>query len=334
MTEHNLTEELAGLLRIEPADARRLLGSLSGAMSAGLLQDGRLQVSGLGMFTVHHDPAMRQMHGSDAIYSPPHNKVVFIQDVSAKDGTIRIASQRMNLDRSESEQFTRALATLFAALVASGSPIDLQGFGILSKSEGANYTFQAAKGLDELLNSEYQGLQEISLSPDNPRSPDEKNKAVPGTKSRSNVMRMALSALLAVSALLALVIVVPAIRNGSLFNSGTAPASLSPPFRQAATLSPADSFLSEGASGDSRADDKVIVLEKGEFTIVLATFRTAKVALGELAKLKESGLKVFIWPVSDKGKKYYRLALGRYGSRNEAGAGGARRRPGSRTTPP
>ncbi|MBV5319647.1 MAG: HU family DNA-binding protein [Chlorobium phaeobacteroides] len=321
MTEHNLTEELAALLNVERAEAGRLLNGLSGAMSAELLQEGKLQLSGLGLFTVHHEPATRQMHGEEAIYCPPRNRVVFLPDLSANTGTLRIASQRMKLGKSDAERFSRALDSLFASSMASGRQIELQGFGMLSKSEGSSYTFHAATGLDELLNSEYQGLREIFLSPDKPPATDEKNSAIEQAAKRANTLRVTLLALMAVSGLLAVVMLMPAIRNSSFFVPAPAPVSLSLSVRQPVALSSADAFRNEGASGDSLAQDKVVVLEKGEFTIVLATFRTAKVALRESAKLKESGIDAFVWPVSDKGKKYYRLALGRYGSGNEAKAG-------------
>jgi len=53
-------------------------------------------------------------------------------------------------------------------------------------------------------------------------------------------------------------------------------------------------------------------LFKGDYAIVLATFKTEKGAHQQLVPLRSSGIKAFVWPSSMDGTKYFRLMTGRF----------------------
>jgi cell division septation protein DedD len=55
-------------------------------------------------------------------------------------------------------------------------------------------------------------------------------------------------------------------------------------------------------------------LVKGDFTIVLGTFRKEETALNESRRLRAGGVSAFVWPAMVNGTKYFRLATGKFSS--------------------
>ena len=63
-----------------------------------------------------------------------------------------------------------------------------------------------------------------------------------------------------------------------------------------------------------------LVLVKGDYAIVLATFETEKRAHQQITPLRSSGIKAFVWPTSMADTKYFRLMTGRFASYSAAAA--------------
>ena len=61
MINHDLIEELAGLLNVDTQESGRLLNAFFSAMVTGLLAERKLSVKGLGSFSVSHVPLKKKI---------------------------------------------------------------------------------------------------------------------------------------------------------------------------------------------------------------------------------------------------------------------------------
>ena len=162
--------------------------------------------------------------------------------------------------------------------------------------------------MEELLNREYQDLKEVIL----PQHEVERRER------RSPGFILPLSVVVLVGLLLAIV-------SGRLSWSTFSPSTVEPSksvasvvVRRTSVVAPPHSVpivypvTPTGGVADS------LVLVKGDYAIVLATFETEKRAHKELAPLRSSGINAFVWPTSMDGTKYFRVMTGRFANYSAA----------------
>ena len=111
MINHDLVEELSGLLDLDTQESGRFLNGFFTAMVTELLAVRKLAVKGLGLFSVVHVPLKKISDASGITYSPPCNRLTFDPKISRADDTARIAALRLKLNTAEAERLGRALAT-------------------------------------------------------------------------------------------------------------------------------------------------------------------------------------------------------------------------------
>jgi len=70
------------------------------------------------------------------------------------------------------------------------------------------------------------------------------------------------------------------------------------------------------------AEKKPVTVGKGEYTLVIASFRGRKTAEEEISRWVEAGYEGMISEKTVGGKKWYRLSIGRYESRKAAAKAG------------
>ena len=310
MKNHDLIEELSRLLDLDTQESGRLLNGFFTAMVTELLAVRKLAVKGLGSFTVVHVPLKKISNASGITYSPPSNRLTYDRNISRADDTARIASSRLMLNTAEAERLGRALATVFSRAVQQQREIRIPGLGRFSKEQGT-YGFIPERSLEELLNREYHNMDDVVL----PWHETEqvRKKLV---KSRYSI---ALSFLVFNGLLLAVyyygkpeaIVPVAAIphRESKI-------ATVVQKERVRVKPQPAESVTVKGLSGGVATDS--LVLEKGEYTIVLETFRSERTALEELARLHAEGITAYLWPAYLKKMKYYRLMTSKFADRDEA----------------
>ena len=68
------------------------------------------------------------------------------------------------------------------------------------------------------------------------------------------------------------------------------------------------------------AEADSIELEKGDYTIVLATYRLERTAIKERIPLRSAGITAYIWPAMLNGERCYRLMTGRFSGYSAAAA--------------
>ena len=311
MMNHELIEELAELLAVDRQEAGRMLNRFFSAMVSELLAVRKLAIRGVGSFAVMHLPLKKQSNASGTTYTPPSNKLAFDGAVSGADDTVRIAVSRMMMSPAEAERLGRSLATVFSNTVKLQRELRISGLGCFSLNDGV-YGFIPERSLEELLNREYQNLEEVILP---------LHDSSHGTKERKSHR-----AILPLAALTIGVLVLAALYYGK----PGARVSISTPQQVESRVTPAvhtervtardhahpivdAQGLSKGASADS------LVLEKGEYTIILETFQSEQTAQKELARLHAEGIIGYVWPVSANDVKYFRLMTGKYANRKGAG---------------
>ncbi|MEI7695372.1 MAG: HU family DNA-binding protein [Chlorobium sp.] len=304
MIKSDLTEELAGLLDMERQEAASLFNGFCGAMVAELLAFRRLSVKGLGSFYVAHVPATKKSAGATTIFAPPINKLRFESTLSSGDETLSLAVSRLSMSQGEAARFARTLATLFSSAMQHEKEILLNGLGRFALEEGA-YSFFPERTLEELLNREYQELKEVVL-PHHEQSGSEK-------RAFGSVVPITFVAVLAL---------LLALWYGKYSHSTKALPSKevkSPVVQPQTPAQPRIASVTTSAGAlASRSVADSLVLVKGDYAIVLATFESEKRALVELAPLRSAGINAFIWQASMDGMKYFRLMTGKFASREAA----------------
>lgn len=304
MMNLDLTEELAGLLAVERPEAGRLLDSFSGAMAGELLDSKKLTLGGIGSFSVAYVPSEKKEIASGIVYTPPRNRLVFDLRCSGGDDTLRLAVSRMSMSQDEALLFSRSLLTLLSGAFQQQREICLNGFGSFSLENGV-YGFFPDRSLEELLNREYLDLEELVLP---------LNDSTPGGRERKKI-----PAVLIVSSILSaalLFAVLYAWRPATLFSVGVQrpeiPAVTAVHDGTAIPDKPGQPVPPVGGALDS------VVLEKGDYTIVLATFKKEDTAIKELAAMRSKGITAFVWETSSGRVKYYRLVTGSFSGSSEA----------------
>ena len=305
MINRELTEELAVLLDLERPEAASLFNGFCGAMVAELLAFRKLSIKGLGSFYVTHVPASKRSNGSAIIFAPPVNKLRFESTLSGGDASLSLAVSRLSMNQAEAARFARTLATLFSASLQQEIAIHLHGLGRFALEDGA-YSFFPDRTLEELLNREYQDLKEVIL-------PQHKEE---GSERRSPGYILPLAVVVLVGLLLAIV-------YGPSSWSTFSPATVEPAKsvatvvdRSAAAVAPIPALTPPVPTAYPIKTPKGVadslVLVKGDYAIVLATFETEKRAHQQIASLRSSGIKAFVWPTSMDETKYFRLMTGRF----------------------
>ncbi|MEI7748687.1 MAG: SPOR domain-containing protein [Chlorobiaceae bacterium] len=313
MINRELTEELAVLLDLERQEAASLFNGFCGAMVAELLAFRKLSIKGLGSFYVTHVPASKRSSGSVMVFAPPLNKLRFESTLSGADASLSLAVSRLSMNQGEAAKFSRTLASLFSSALQQEKAIHLHGLGRFALEDGA-YSFFPDRTMEELLNREYQDLKEVIL----PQHEVERRER------RSPGYILPLAVVVLVGLLLAIV-------SGRLSWSTFSPSTVEPSKsvatvvdRSAGAVAPAPApppsvpkaypIKTPGGLTDS------LVLVKGDYAIVLATFETEKRAHQQITPLRSSGIKAFVWPTSMADTKYFRLMTGRFASYSAAAA--------------
>ncbi|NTU53378.1 MAG: SPOR domain-containing protein [Chlorobiaceae bacterium] len=289
---------LAGILGIEREEAQRRLDRFSGGMTAELLDRGRLSVDGLGLFSLIHEQPVREKTSSGTLYLPPRNGVIFEHRPERAGDSAAIASGRLDMEASEARRFAKALSAMFKQLGKGSGSVELRGFGSFTVTSG-RFQFLADPSLEELLNSLYGGLKSIvvqehqqpTLSPPIPGKP------------------------LSLKKVLLVVAAVSLLAGGGFLFQQIPRFDFDSPKREAASM-PGDQAPRDQASSAQLVPTSVsapadsVLLLKGRFTVVAATFSTRKVARQEMRRLSGIGHRIRIWPVRQDGIRYYRLVLG------------------------
>jgi len=310
MINHDLIEELSGLLDLDTQESGRFLNGFFTAMVTELLAVRKLAVKGLGSFTVVHVPLKKISDASGITYSPPCNRLTFDPKISRADDTARIAALRLKLNTTEAERLGRVLATVFSNAVRQQREIRINGLGRFSKEHGL-YGFFPERSIEELLNREYQNLEDVVL----PR-----NDSLQVRKESKRPQYSIPIALLFFACVLSALLYYG--KPEVIFSTSSRPHTenkvmplvhkeiVSGPEQPAVALN-AKALSAEGAT-DS------LVLEKGEYTIVLETFRLEQTALKERSRLQAEKVAAYVWPGSVNGIKYYRLMTGKFSNRAAA----------------
>ncbi len=306
MINHDLIEELAGLLNVDTQESGRLLNAFFSAMVTGLLAERKLSVKGLGSFSVSHVPLKKKNNASGITYTPPCNQLKYENRLSGADDTACIVTLRHLTNPSEVEPLARAFAQVFSNAFTQQREIRINGLGRFSKDQGA-YGFLPERSLEELLNREYQNLEEVVLPL------NETLQSSNGSKERKKSRyAIPLSVLFVLSLLVAYF----------YFDNPESKVSVPAPLYQESKLKPvvqkpqAEAVSLKELSGSSVADS--LVLQKGEYTIVLETFRMEQTALKEMNRLRSQEIVAYVWPGTLNREKYFRLMTGKFSNRDGA----------------
>ena len=310
MINHDLIEELAELLNVDSEESGSLLNAFFSGMVTALLAGRKLSVKGLGSFSVLHVPLKKQSDASGTTYTPPCNRLKYDSRLSGADDTARIVAMWSLMTPGEVKPIVRAFAKVFSQAFKQQREITINGFGRFSKDQGA-YGFLPERSLEEILNRDYQNLEDVVL-PLNDKSQDRKE---------SKPYRYAIP--------LALLFVLSLMAAYFYYVSPEAIVSIPAPVYQEKKLRPvvhqdqviiqkppAEAVPSKELSASSVADS--LVLEKEEFTIVLETFRMEQTALKEIDRLRSEKIPAYVWSGALNGQKYFRLMTGKFSTRDGA----------------
>ncbi|MGC8774547.1 MAG: SPOR domain-containing protein [Chlorobaculum sp.] len=315
MAGQTAADILAGLLGIGPDEAQHQLDRFSGGMTAELLDRKRLTVEGLGVFSVVHEQATRQTTSSGTRYQPPRDRVAFEARKERTGDAEGIATGRLGMDAREARRFAKALGETFEAAKEEPGRLELRGFGSFTLESGA-FRFQPEASLEALLNIGYGELKEIVI----PERAAEKEAQSAPVES-GGVKKIALF----VAAILILVSgwflyrqFVPGRFELSSAGSSTvtsAPASVVAN-AQLSSEAPENAAVAATPQNGSAADS--VILQKGRYTVIVATFSSKKSLRQEWGHLSELGHRLRFWPVKSGGDRYYRLVIGDFESRRAA----------------
>lgn len=308
MAGDTASEILAGILGIDQDDAKRRLDRFSAALTAELLDRGRLSVDGLGQFSVIHKETVRESTPDGTRYLPPRKTVLFDHRPQVQGESATIAARRLDMEAAEAKSFAQSLSRTVAEIGRKQGELLLRGFGSLTMSSG-KFRFQPDTSLEELLNIAYGGLSSIDI-----RQSPQVGEARPSSRKPEWMKRgVVLIVLLSLSVGGWILYRQFAPTESGVPNSAPSVGTVAP----GKVLPPEKAVLSGmNASHPAQADS--VLLLRGRYTVVAATFSTRKVARQELRRLTGLGHRVRIWPVRQDGVRYYRLVLGNFGSFREA----------------
>jgi len=294
MTLRNSNDSSASCDLGSPEPAGHYLSALSGAMAAELIEKKMVGVSGLGVFSVRHYPAERRSEKEGDVYHPPANRIMFEQSPVSPDEFADMLSRRMHLDASEARRLSEDFPALFARSMQEDEECRFPGFGRVYARHNA-LAFEADQSLAGILNSEYGNLDSIALSAAEP-------EIVSSRPMKAVLLPVVALMLIAVAYLF----LSPGVRHPKTDTSEQAPVI-------ARQIQP----VPEPGQDDSVAIPQrrqQVMLEEGEYSVVLGTFRKKETAERESGSFRFPETGVFIWPVTGKGERYYRLATGRFNS--------------------
>jgi nucleoid DNA-binding protein len=309
MTNQDCIEALARVLDVEMSEAHRLLNGFSSAMVAELLACGKLSIKGLGMFTVKHLPPVKKSTDSGSVYTPPCNKLQFDSRISGGDDTARIAVSRVAMSRGDAARFAQSLASFLGEAVQQQREILLNGFGRFFFEERL-CRFEPDLSLESILNRDYQDLHEVVVS--------SSHRAVSGSKRKYSPYILFFSAVV-------LALVGLAALYGRQIADIVSPSTLTftepvvaPVIPKVAVTAPRVKDVPHPAPPVKSSDENSVVLDKDDFTVVLATFHSEETALHEVRSMRLKGIISFVWPASLEGVKYYRITAGKFSNRPAA----------------
>jgi nucleoid DNA-binding protein len=299
MAAETAIETLARLLGASRDEAEQQLDRFAGGMTAELLERKRLSIDGLGLFSVVHQQAVREKTSSGTRYLPPGNRVVFDARKERAGDAERVATGRLEMEAHDARRFVKALVDMFEAVKSGSGRLELRGFGSFTMVSG-QFHFQPEASLEALLNIAYDGLKEIVI-PESRSAMEAKPLSDEPEGINKVVVFVATVSLLACGWFL--------YRQFSPGVFESLSGSRSPVTDTPAPVALNASLPSAVPETGSAAPDS-LMLQKGRYTVVAATFSSMKGARGEMLRLSERGLRVWFWPVRDDGKRYYRLVLG------------------------
>lgn len=291
MAAPDCTELLSGLLSIERGRAEALLSRFSAAVASSLLERGSVSVRGLGSFSIRYTPPERRAGEEGWVYAPPSNAIAWRRR-GGTDETPEMLRRRLRMEPDEARRAAAAFAKAFRAAMRGREGLVLPGFGRFGSAGKRSLGFRPEPGLLELANGDYHGLASISM-------------AAPVRRRRSALAGALLLVLVSFGAGFL------SVRFGAV---GGFPDPLRPALPPPAAMAPAP----PAPVPPPAPPEQGVLLEEGEFTIVLATFSQRGTALREQARLDSSGLRSALWPAWQDGRKYWRLRTGRYALRSEA----------------
>ncbi|NTV66933.1 MAG: sporulation protein [Chlorobaculum sp.] len=307
MAADTASDILARLLGTAPDEAQRQLDRFAGGMTAELLDRKRLTVDGLGLFSVVHEQATRQATSSGTRYLPPGDRVAFEARKDRVGDAERIATGRLGMEAGEARRFAKALGDMVDAVKKGPGRLELRGFGSFTLVSGA-FRFQPEASLEALLNIGYGGLKEIVI-PERQAEKQTQPKSVESGGLKKVALFVAAVSIFASGWFLYRQFATDGFDLSSVGNSAesvvVAPVVLNAP-------SPAKAPGIVPSSLDS------LILQKGRYTVIVATYNTQKVARQEMARLSGGGRRVMIWPVKSGGVRYYRLVTGDFETRPAA----------------
>lgn len=296
MSSKTGAELLSERLGTDTRQASLLLDRFAAGMAAVLLGSGRLAIEGLGAFSVAHDRAAWRATGNGTVFMPPKERIAFEFRQASQGDASRIAVERLGMDAGESAGFTKALVAVFSQLRTRGDGLELRGFGSFAAERGG-WTFTPDRGLEELLNGLYEGLDGIEM-------PD-RAVSVPG---KGNLLKAA-----GIGLAVFLLCVVGFFAWGRLPSFGGG--SPDPAGRNA---SAATAQAEAASTSQVPVQPDSVVLAKGRYTVIAATFSSLKTAKAEARRLSAIGHRIMVWPVRDDGRRYYRLVTGDFPKYSEA----------------
>ena len=314
MNNNDFVQELAKVLEVDVKESARILDIFFGAMRSELLATKKLSVKGLGSFTVKHLPLIKKSTVSSDIYTPPHNIIVFNNNVISYNNTRRIATACLLMNKSQSRRFARLLGAVFITATKRHKEFIVDGFGRFSFVSG-KYRFYPDASLAMLLNQEYYHLKEVVT----PRLANKNNLGVYIFVYLSPIFLL----------LFALFFF---LRGGSLEGIINLPSNMNQIFNNLNLLSnktvenklirtvdigpPAVS--SPDVSTNHSVNPDSLVLRQNGYTIVLETLSNSASVHNEVLRLRSQRILVFVWPGYKKGVKYYRLVTGSFSNRKTA----------------
>jgi len=303
MGSQTASEILAANLGTDRETAQHRLDAFSGVIIAELLEKGRLAVDGLGTFSVAHDGPSREMTPEGMRVLPPRNRLVFDVRSPGLADSLGIVTKRMGIETEAAKSLVLALARTFNHCRQQGVDLKLRGIGVFLTQRDGTWLFSPDAAIGELLNTAYHGLEAIAM-------PDGGGLAAGGVSNKLKSAALVLGVLLVC---LGGYLVFRASRsagsNQLLQTEISASASSDAP--HTSVYSPT---LSEASSSTSDS----LILGKGRFTVIAATYSSSKVAKSEARRLSGLGIRIMIWPVRDGGRRYFRLITGDFGTYRSA----------------
>jgi nucleoid DNA-binding protein len=310
-----LSEKFAERLSIGVPEARHLLCAISRSMSGELLASGSFSLGGVGTFSIAYVPSEKKTGASGIIYTSPRNRLVFDPKGSGRDDSRRIVPGWLSGADADSERCRKAFLAELSLAVKEKRDVRLKGFGTFASDDG-NYTFFPERSFDELLNREYLNLDEVVLPPGD--QDVSRTGSIAGRKTRRPFVTAGFLVLGGFLLLMFSLSGMPGVPELFLMEAQPDRHVAASAGRVALPGHPAVLAASVPVEQEHHAVTDSLALVKGDFTIVLATFRRAETAGMEARRIREEGIPVFVWPASLDGVDYFRIATGQYSTASEA----------------